>query len=155
MIGGISVVRPSRQPLRGFLRMRIFLNIINGIRHPEGAPGGRVSKDAQCLCSPYFCVFSIPSRARDGQGGMSASIIVVDDALREHIVKPYVASCRGAPLMPEIVADPPSPSCSHLFLGPRIQESQRLSPDPFWPRSNVSSRFSSTASLPTVRQAGP
>ena len=28
--------------------------------------------------------------------------------------------------MPEIVADPPSPSCSHLFPAPRIQESQRL-----------------------------
>ncbi len=36
--------------------------------------------------------------------------------------------------MPEIVADPPSPSCYHLFPGPGIQESQQLSPDPFSPR---------------------
>ena len=27
---GISTVRPSRQPLRGFLRMRTFLNAVNG-----------------------------------------------------------------------------------------------------------------------------
>jgi hypothetical protein len=31
--------------------------------------------------------------------------------------------------MPEIVADPPSPSCYHLFPGPRIQKCQRLGPD--------------------------
>jgi hypothetical protein len=35
----------------------------------------------------------------------------------------------GAPLMPEIVADPPSPSCYLLFPGPRIQQSQGLAPD--------------------------
>jgi hypothetical protein len=34
----------------------------------------------------------------------------------------------GAPLMPEIAADPPS-SCYHLFSGPGIQISQGLSPD--------------------------
>ena len=28
--------------------------------------------------------------------------------------------------MPEIVADPPSPSCYHLFPGPRIQKSHDL-----------------------------
>ena len=33
--------------------------------------------------------------------------------------------------MPEIVADPPSPSCYHLFSGTGIKESQRLGPDPF------------------------
>ena len=32
--------------------------------------------------------------------------------------------------MPEIVADPPSPSCCHLFPGDGIQEYQRRSPDP-------------------------
>jgi hypothetical protein len=37
----------------------------------------------------------------------------------------------GAPPMPEIVADPPSASCYHLFLGTGIQEFQRLGPDPF------------------------
>jgi hypothetical protein len=82
---------------------------------------------------------------------------------KEHIVKQYMASLPWSPLMPEIVADPPSPSCSHLFPGPRIQESQRLSPDPFWPRSNQSSRnqlrrhphFRRQPSLPKVRQAAP
>jgi len=33
--------------------------------------------------------------------------------------------------MPQIVADPPSPSCCHLFPGDGIQEYQRCSPDPF------------------------
>jgi hypothetical protein len=33
--------------------------------------------------------------------------------------------------MPEIVADPPSASCYHLFSGTGIQEFQRLAPDPF------------------------
>jgi hypothetical protein len=37
----------------------------------------------------------------------------------------------GAPPMPEIVADPPSASCYHLFSGARIQKFQRLGPDPF------------------------
>ena len=36
--------------------------------------------------------------------------------------------------MPEIVADPPSPSCYDLFPGPGIQGSQILSPDPSSPR---------------------
>jgi hypothetical protein len=37
--------------------------------------------------------------------------------------------------MPEIVADPPDPSCCHLFSGSRIQEFQLLDPDPFSPRA--------------------
>jgi hypothetical protein len=37
-IGWISVVRPSRQPLRGLLRMRNFLNAINRIPHAEEHP---------------------------------------------------------------------------------------------------------------------
>jgi hypothetical protein len=36
--------------------------------------------------------------------------------------------------MPEIVADPPSPSCYHLFSGTGIKEFQRLGPDPSSPR---------------------
>jgi Family of unknown function (DUF5681) len=36
--------------------------------------------------------------------------------------------------MPEIVADPPDPSCYHLFPGSRIEEFQLLGPDPFSPR---------------------
>ena len=35
--------------------------------------------------------------------------------------------------MPEIVADPLSLSCSHLFSETRFEESQRLDPDPFLP----------------------
>jgi hypothetical protein len=35
--------------------------------------------------------------------------------------------------MPEIVADPLSLSCCHLFLTPRIEQSQQLGPDPFLP----------------------
>jgi hypothetical protein len=34
-MGWISAVRPSRQPLRGFLRMRTFLNAIEDIPHAE------------------------------------------------------------------------------------------------------------------------
>src|SRR5260370_23414614 len=41
----------------------------------------------------------------------------------------------GGSLMPEIVADPPSLSCCHLFLTPGIQESQQLGPDPSLPRA--------------------
>jgi hypothetical protein len=37
--------------------------------------------------------------------------------------------------MPEIVPEPPSPSCCHLFLTPGIQQSQQLGPDPFLPRA--------------------
>src|SRR5260370_36082963 len=40
-----------------------------------------------------------------------------------------------APLMPEIVADPPSLSCCHRFLTPGIEQSQQLGPDPFLPRA--------------------
>src|SRR5215831_10676809 len=36
------------------------------------------------------------------------------------------------PLMPQIVADPPAPSCSHLFSGSGFQQSQRLAPDLFF-----------------------
>jgi Family of unknown function (DUF5681) len=37
--------------------------------------------------------------------------------------------------MPEIVADPPSPSCCHLFLTPGIERFQQVGPDPFLPRA--------------------
>jgi hypothetical protein len=33
--------------------------------------------------------------------------------------------------MPQIVANPPLPSCYHLYPGPGIQQAQALSPDPF------------------------
>ena len=37
--------------------------------------------------------------------------------------------------MPEIIADPLSPSCCHLFLTPAIQQFQQLGPDPLSPRA--------------------
>jgi hypothetical protein len=40
--GWISAVRSSRQPLRGFLRMRKFLNVINDIPHAEERPWARL-----------------------------------------------------------------------------------------------------------------
>ncbi len=36
----ICAVRPSRQPLRGFLRMRNFLNVIKAFPHAEERPEG-------------------------------------------------------------------------------------------------------------------
>jgi hypothetical protein len=39
-IGWINVVRSSRQPLRGFLRMRTLLNAINRSPHAEERPKG-------------------------------------------------------------------------------------------------------------------
>jgi hypothetical protein len=48
--------------------------------------------------------------------------------------------------MPEKIADPSSPSCYHLFPGPGIQDSQRLSPDPFSPRArDARGRFAKEA----------
>jgi len=41
----------------------------------------------------------------------------------------------GALLMPEIVADPSSSSCYHLFPGSGVQESQPLDPDLLRPRA--------------------
>jgi hypothetical protein len=43
--------------------------------------------------------------------------------------------CLGAPLMPEIVADPPISSCNRLYSRPRFEESQLLGPDPLSPRA--------------------
>jgi hypothetical protein len=58
-----------------------------------------------------------------------------------------VSFAPGAPLMLEIVADPPSPPCYHLFSGPGIAESQRLGPDPLLPRSrDVCGRFAKGSS---------
>jgi hypothetical protein len=39
-IGWIGAVRPSRQLLRNFLRMRNFLNAIKGFPHAEERPKG-------------------------------------------------------------------------------------------------------------------
>src|SRR5579863_10639640 len=49
---GTGTLRPSRQPLRGFLRMRFYLHAIEELRHPErlswvssGLPWFAVSQD--------------------------------------------------------------------------------------------------------------
>src|SRR6516162_9787561 len=52
--------------------------------------------------------------------------------------------CTGAPLMPEVIPDPPSISCYHLFPGPQVQESQRLDPDLF--RLRARGRFAKGSS---------
>ena len=65
-IGWISAVRPSRQPLRGFLRMRSFLNSINVSPHDEDdeeRPTGSVSKHAPRPSSRYAGASSILSQA--------------------------------------------------------------------------------------------
>jgi hypothetical protein len=49
-------------------------------------------------------------------------------------------------MMPEIAADPSSPSCSHLFPGPGIEQLQSFSPDLFSPRAN-SDRVAPAASI--------
>jgi hypothetical protein len=50
-------------------------------------------------------------------------------------VNRYVGpSAPEPPEMPDTAADPPSSSCSRLFPGRRIRESQPLDPDPFPPR---------------------
>src|SRR5215472_5076650 len=52
--------------------------------------------------------------------------------MNPHILGPV---CTGAPLMPEIIADPPSIACYHLFPGSGVQESQPLDPDLLRPRA--------------------
>src|ERR1041385_93520 len=50
----MTIVRPSRRPLRGLLRMRKVENCsasaTHHLPHPEGRPTGRVSKDAPPRC---------------------------------------------------------------------------------------------------------
>lgn len=49
--------------------------------------------------------------------------------------------------MPEIVADPPSPTCYLLFSGDGIKEYQQLGPDPFSPRArDARGRFATGSS---------
>ncbi len=49
--------------------------------------------------------------------------------------------------MPEIIADPPLPSCYHLFPRPEIQESQQLGPDPLLPHArDARGRFATGSS---------
>src|SRR5438874_10491491 len=46
----------------------------------------------------------------------------------------FASFAPGAPLMPEIVADPPASSCNRLHCKRRFKESQSLGPDLFVPR---------------------
>ena len=62
---GSAPCRPSRQPLRGFLRMRFFRIAIKEVPHPEEARSA-VSKDAQRPCSSYF-VYSFVSSQDEGK----------------------------------------------------------------------------------------
>ena len=49
--------------------------------------------------------------------------------------------------MPEIIADPPLPSCHQLFPRPGIRESQQLGPDPFLPHGrDARGRFATGSS---------
>jgi hypothetical protein len=53
--------------------------------------------------------------------------------------------------MPELVADPPSLSCCHLFSEPGIKTSQRLDPDLFCLARDATGR---SASCPSGRPRG-
>jgi hypothetical protein len=68
--GSISAVRSSRQPQRGFLTMRKFLNAIDHVPHAEGATcpeeppqaasrRGRVSKHAPKSDNPEVSISTI------------------------------------------------------------------------------------------------
>jgi hypothetical protein len=52
-IGWIGVVRPSRRPLRGLLRMRNFLTAIKGLPHAEEHPKG-ASRSTHGLAAGLF-----------------------------------------------------------------------------------------------------
>src|SRR5271168_1645074 len=52
---GLAAMRPSRQPLRGFLRMTAFFGPWKTIRHAEGRPLGRISKHA---CR-FWCALAV------------------------------------------------------------------------------------------------
>jgi hypothetical protein len=47
----VYVVRPSRRPRCGLLRMTFFLNPINILRHPEERPKGASRRTHGCSCS--------------------------------------------------------------------------------------------------------
>ena len=60
----ISAVRPSRQPLRGFLRMRTFLNVINSLPHAEERPDGASRSTHDVVAGASFPPSPILSQAR-------------------------------------------------------------------------------------------
>jgi hypothetical protein len=53
--------------------------------------------------------------------------------------------------MPEIVADPPSPSCYRLFPRLGIEESQQLGPDLFLPRARHARALRTAAPIAVLR----
>ena len=63
-IGWISAVRPSRQPPRGFLRMRPFLNAINNIPHAEERLKGASRSTHNIDAVPRSLASAILSHAR-------------------------------------------------------------------------------------------
>jgi hypothetical protein len=64
----------------------------------------------------------------------------------EQTTNSYIGLLALEPMMPEIAADQSSPSCSHLFPGPGIEQLQSFSPDLFSPRAN-SDRVAPSASI--------
>src|SRR5712691_2948767 len=66
--GWIGVLLPSRQPLRGFLRMRIFLNAINGPPHAEERPWARL----EARWAPMQRLLVLRGQFRGGDEGMIA-----------------------------------------------------------------------------------
>ena len=62
--------------------------------------------------------------------------------------------CSRAQLMPRLIADPPSSSCSRLFLDPGVQIYQTLTPDLFSPNArDARGRFAKGSS--GIRAASP
>jgi hypothetical protein len=89
---------------------------------------GRVSKDPRSSCSP-LSQFLPSLRAHPP---WAPGLCPLKGTYREPICE---RPPPGAPLMPEIVADPLLPYCYHLFPGPGMQEFQEVGPDPFLPRA--------------------
>jgi hypothetical protein len=63
-IRGKPSARPSRQPLRGFLRMRTFLNVINDIPHAEERLKGASRSTHNIDAAPRSLPSAILSQAR-------------------------------------------------------------------------------------------
>jgi hypothetical protein len=69
-IGWISAVRPSRQLLRSFLRMRDFLNAIKGFPHAEEHPKG-ASRSTHGRDAAYFLAASFAGKTKDGDAALN------------------------------------------------------------------------------------
>ena len=81
---------PSRQPLRGFLRMRVFLNALTEIPHPEEARSA-VSKDAEGSCSARCRQFHHELRGTAEPGGIDSA-----DSRRKNSIELEISpDCRS------------------------------------------------------------